>query len=607
MPLFVSSINFAALGIALWLGLYIVTRSQSRLAWLASSTLWALAAYFLNRVANINFPDQNLLPSGLGPTLGAALWYHLSTQFWPSAPWRRVLISLGYGLAGLCLFLLNRTDLVLIGPGGGTSIVTAEVPPGPFYPVLAALLVGWPLLALRNFMAALRTSSPPLRGQLVALTWATGTAVAGVVYLIGGELIRLPLPTVLGDLALGITVALMGYAVARYNALVQGRAASADFPYAAVAMGLTCLSYLTVAWTTFRLYGIPLAALTLLFMLVIVSHTLYDGFRSQLDRLFFRRSAARLRQSLRVLAQEVDAGDSVDSVLDNLLAALCASLEAKSGVVVLEQAGIWTVAASVPASGAGQVIPQATLPDDATRLERPLPGLSDTAAIAPVFWADEKLGYIAVGGRPGGYAEDELTTLAIAADRMAGVISTGRAVEAAMTALSAQVQDFRQREQELQQQAQTATQPLATELSEAAFTRLVEDALRHLHDFTYLGEHRLAQLPQVEARFRGDGIPASLLDRGRAVRDVLLQTLERLRPAGSEPRGDTAAAHREWHGYLVLRESYVEGIPNRDTMNRLALSEGTYNRTRRQALRGLVRDLEAERLHREANTPSEGV
>ena len=607
MPLLVSSINFASLGIALWLGLYIVTRSQSRLAWLASSTLWALSAYFLNRVANLNFPDQNLLPSGLGQTLSAALWYHLSTQFRPPTPTRRLLIPVGYGVAMLCVFLMSETELVLMGPGGGTSVVTAEVPAGPLYPVLAALLVGGPLLSLWNFLAAWRTSSPPLRGQLAALAGATSAAVVAVVYLIGGELVRLPLPTVLGDLALGLAVALMGYAVARYNALLEGRAASADLPYAAAAMGLTSLGYLAVAWTTFRLYGIPLAALTLLFMLVIVSHTLYDGFRSQLDRLFFRRSAARLRQSLRGLAQEVTAGDTVTSVLDSIVADLCASLEAQSAVVVLDQDGVWTVAASAPVDLTGQVIPNAPLPEDAARLERPLPGLPDMVAVAPVFWSDERLGYIAVSGRPGGYAEDELATLAIVADRIAGVVYTGRAVEAAMTSLSAQVQDFRLREQELQRQVQTVTQPLGSEMSEAALTRLVEDALRHLHDFTYLGEHRLAELPRVKAHWGGDGSQDSVLERGRAVRDVLLQTLERLRPAGVEPRGDTAAAHREWHGYLILRESYVEGIPNRDTMNRLALSEGTYNRTRRQALRGLVRDLETDRLHRGVNMSGEVV
>ena len=591
MPLVVSSLNFVALGVALWLGLYIVTRSQSRVAWLASGTLWALAAYFLNRVANLNFPEQNLLPSGLGPTLSAAVWYHLSTQFRPAAPGRRLLIPLGYGLAVVCVFLLSRTELILMGPGGGTSVVTAEVPAGPFYPVLAALLVGAPLLSLWNFLAAWRASAPPLRGQLAALAAATAAAVVAVVYLIGGELVRLPLPTVLGDVALGLAVALMGYAVARYNALLAGRAASADLPYAAAGIGLISLGYLAVAWTSFRLYGIPLAGLTLLFMLVIVSHTLYDGFRSQLDRLFFRRSAARLRQSLRLLAQDVAAGDSVGDVLDNMLAALCASLETSSGMVLLDQGGGWTVAAGRPEELTGQTVPPTPLPDDAARLERPVPGLPAMAAVAPVYWGDERLGYIAVGDRAGGYAEDELAALAIAADRVAGVVYTGRAVEAAMTALSAQVQDFRQREQELQQQAQTVTQPLATEVSEAALTRLVEDGLRHLHDFTYLGEHRLASLPALAAQAGRDGGPDSPLERGRAVRDALLQTLERLRPAGDEPRGDAAAAHREWHGYLVLRESYVEGIPTRDTMTRLALSEGTYNRTRRQALRGLVRDL----------------
>jgi hypothetical protein len=90
---------------------------------------------------------------------------------------------------------------------------------------------------------------------------------------------------------------------------------------------------------------------------------------------------------------------------------------------------------------------------------------------------------------------------------------------------------------------------------------------------------------------RGRDGTITLLDRGQTVRDVLLRTLERLRPPGPEPRGDSAASLREWHAYLILRGSYVDGVPNRDMMNRLYISEGTYNRTRRQALRGLARAL----------------
>ena len=48
---------------------------------------------------------------------------------------------------------------------------------------------------------------------------------------------------------------------------------------------------------------------------------------------------------------------------------------------------------------------------------------------------------------------------------------------------------------------------------------------------------------------------------------------------------------REWYAYLILRDAYVEERPNREIMLRLFISEGTFNRTRRSAIRSLARDL----------------
>jgi DNA-binding CsgD family transcriptional regulator len=46
----------------------------------------------------------------------------------------------------------------------------------------------------------------------------------------------------------------------------------------------------------------------------------------------------------------------------------------------------------------------------------------------------------------------------------------------------------------------------------------------------------------------------------------------------------------------VLHDAYVEGVPNREIMARLYISEGTFNRTRRNAIRGLARLLAEKNL-----------
>ena len=43
---------------------------------------------------------------------------------------------------------------------------------------------------------------------------------------------------------------------------------------------------------------------------------------------------------------------------------------------------------------------------------------------------------------------------------------------------------------------------------------------------------------------------------------------------------------------MILHSAYFEDVPNRDIMSRLYISEGTFNRTRRAALRAVTQTLE---------------
>lgn len=122
-----------------------------------------------------------------------------------------------------------------------------------------------------------------------------------------------------------------------------------------------------------------------------------------------------------------------------------------------------------------------------------------------------------------------------------------------------------------------------------AFVRDVESALKRLYDLAYLCEHPLAQLPRVTTRLAQLESP-NCLDRARILRNLLQETIEQLRPHGATP-SIAEIPRREWHPYLTLHRAYVEGEPNYRIMNWLQISEGTFNRTRRQALRGVAKAL----------------
>ena len=107
-------------------------------------------------------------------------------------------------------------------------------------------------------------------------------------------------------------------------------------------------------------------------------------------------------------------------------------------------------------------------------------------------------------------------------------------------------------------------------------------------DRNYLGDHALTQFKLVKSRVAVDDA-VTHLDLGKAAYNVLAKAIEKLRP------DDTLSSHpppREWYPYLILYDAYLEDIPNRDIMSRLYISEGTFNRTRRTALRAVTRALE---------------
>ena len=115
----------------------------------------------------------------------------------------------------------------------------------------------------------------------------------------------------------------------------------------------------------------------------------------------------------------------------------------------------------------------------------------------------------------------------------------------------------------------------------------MENALRNLTDYAYLGEHPLAKMKLVKSRLSLEGV--THLDRGKAVYRVLTEAIEKLRPEGKLPSDPPPP---EWYPYLILHDAYLEDTPNRDIMARLYISEGTFNRTRRAALRAVTRTLE---------------
>jgi hypothetical protein len=120
----------------------------------------------------------------------------------------------------------------------------------------------------------------------------------------------------------------------------------------------------------------------------------------------------------------------------------------------------------------------------------------------------------------------------------------------------------------------------------------VENALRNIYDYAYLSDLPLAHLKVVDDRLSAGEV--THLDRGKAVNKVFYEAVDKLRPDSDKPEDPPP---REWYPYIIIKEAYLEDKMNRDIMSKLYISEGTFNRTRRAAIRSVARVIAEMEMH----------
>jgi non-specific serine/threonine protein kinase len=109
----------------------------------------------------------------------------------------------------------------------------------------------------------------------------------------------------------------------------------------------------------------------------------------------------------------------------------------------------------------------------------------------------------------------------------------------------------------------------------SAFGRQVRDALAHLYDPAYLQTHPLIHLIPHDPSTRG-------VSAGGALRHLLLETIESLRPSGAQV-GETTGG-----SYQVLVRRYVEGVDAATIQAQLALGRSEYFREHRRGLEAVI-------------------
>src|SRR5690349_3411115 len=299
--IFTVVVNLIALAVAVWLGIYIVTRSpRSQIAWLAGLALWSIAGFFLNVLLALNPPPSPAMTplwirpllwfwpagtfdSGWGNWLqgwqitpAVMIWHHVTVLIRSGRmnAWRWTRVVIGYLIAIAAIIGQRCTGLVFTTTSGDPLYLTTLVP-GPLYPLYMLALLLFTILSLVNLIRSARAAPTVVQWKQLELM-VTATVIAGLAGPISFVSYALDflLPRVTNTLLLGCAVFMIGYGVARYSALIEGRVIGRDFLYNGVVVLLIAMIYLLVVWGSVVFYGVPVVAFAIVVTLAIMSHSL---------------------------------------------------------------------------------------------------------------------------------------------------------------------------------------------------------------------------------------------------------------------------------------------------------------------------------------------
>lgn len=598
------AINFVALIAAFWLGLYLITRSpRAPTAWLTAFTLWSLGGLFLNILLALNPPPvAPYRPSGLrfifpfwpsgtfeqgasawlqgwSVVPAVVFWHHATLLMRPGKmnPWRWTRVTLGY-VTAIAAVEVQAFTQILFSIEGGNPLYLNSLQAGPFYTVFGIALLVFMTASSVNLTRSARVApTETARRQLWTLVAATLIAgLTGPVSIIASWLNLFPVPMVVMSGLLAIFVSMVGFGVARYSALVEGRTMARDFIYNLALILVVTSFYLLAVRMLVLAYDAPRVIIILVPILAIFTHSLMGIAYRLMDHLFYQHRTRRLRSNLQRLARLAGEGEEFNQNLSETLKELCISVRATYGLIFTCDEDWARPISEYRWRGLSvEIAAKALAADDVLHL-RPgcIPGpLDEAALLVPLYIESEQVGALVLGQPTNGlrYADEDVERVLHPADRIADVIFISKQKSEYLTRLAELTEEHRSH----------VTQHVASLPVDE-----VEDVLRNLYDYAYLADTPLAETELVRERLAVG--QRTHLERGKTVHAVVLEALEKMRPGRDVPRDPPP---REWYPYAILHDAYLDDVPNRDIMSKLYISEGTFNRTRRAAIRSLARAL----------------
>jgi hypothetical protein len=553
-------VDYVGMGASLWLAFYLLARGfPSRVTIRAVAVLLALSVFFLSALLNlyVQVPGTTAIRATM-LVVALSTWCDLTQKFIQptihgNKNWMVIAIyALGFVTVYLLLgthdvFVLEKTNLLWVG----------RMNLGIQYSVYAVFLWCASISILYNLYSGRKSRMGQPNTYFVI---ASFLVVSEVVYGSLALVLTRPSPRIMQDALIASSVIFLGISVARHQTLVERRSSLYELPIHALVIIILVGLYSALAWQ----WSGSAVIVILITNLAVFTHSFY-GLVSEIISQFLSKRETEYRHQLRHLGQNLPDDVSLQTRLENGLKLLCQILGATGGFIATRQSDLLVVTVSFRSISLGEKFaPIEMTSDDAYE---PSTEYADTLAwMMPAFKDTEQLALVGIGHPIDRhhYSADDLDLLAEAANRVALIVALA---------------GIHSEEKNLQSESDDLISTLITN-PDPKFLKMVEEGLRNLTDIITLGQSPLAR----ELEITGE----THIDKGKALRQRLIEAIETLRPEGTRPKEPLP---REWENYVVLHDAYIEGVANREIMARLYTSEGTFNRIRRKALRGVARYL----------------
>lgn len=560
-------VDLIAMTVTLWMAFYLFARGFSSTLTLRMVVVsLTLSGFFFGAYNNIfvQVPGTAAIRAVL-LVIGLGGWYSLTYRVMSENNQKRFRwMEWGIYLTGaISVFLLLQPGAFIREVGNALHVAHMNDSP-PYriyglYQILVALGLMWNLLVGDRVGLTSRG-----KYYLAASVFPVLSVIYGVISLGSAT----PAPRIIQDMLAFTGIFILNLAVARHQIWTERRATLQDFPLTTLSvLGLAGL-YGYVAWSR----GMATEWIAAVIGLAIITLGLYDLVREFLERQRMR-DESRFRKQLNRFDIESSSDEAIKRSLQNGLDLLCEAIHAPGGFIAVRRGDDFVVLASRSSVAVGSEMPASILTYEDVSHPK-VEELSSFAWIAPAFDGQMQVSAIGLSSHKSklDYSTGDLDLLAEVAEHVGKIVSIRES-----TKLPQPVNENQPENTQIISAADEMIASISTSL-DAEFVKRVEDGLRHFSDYIALGQSPLADWAGIRAE--------SHVERGKQLQKLLADAIDSFRPAGTRP---PEPLPRVWYSYAVLYDAYVEGVPNREIMARLYISEGTFNRTRRNALRGLAR------------------